>query len=188
MPSCLSTYLPMACKVLWAGGRDGSLCMFPAETIGGDLHNHRAHILSRDEGLPALGTWPVVGNRGLRRLHPIHQNLRFQLPGTFALRHFRQRTNLGAIKYSNHGGRIRMWPNSGCSVWPSSRLTLLLPQNAEEAAELKKKRTFRKFSFRGIDLDQYVSFPLEPVRRKIARTSTTAGEDEAERLGGMAHS
>ena len=29
-------------------------------------------------------------------------------------------------------------------------------QNAEEAAELKKKRTFRKFSYRGIDLDQYV--------------------------------
>lgn len=26
-------------------------------------------------------------------------------------------------------------------------------QNAEEAAELKKKRTFRKFSYRGIDLD-----------------------------------
>ncbi|KAL9031817.1 MAG: hypothetical protein Q9196_000190 [Gyalolechia fulgens] len=28
--------------------------------------------------------------------------------------------------------------------------------NAEEAAELKKKRTFRKFSYRGVDLDQYV--------------------------------
>jgi small subunit ribosomal protein S15e len=28
--------------------------------------------------------------------------------------------------------------------------------NAEEAAELKKKRTFRKFSYRGIDLDKYV--------------------------------
>ncbi len=32
-------------------------------------------------------------------------------------------------------------------------------QNAEEAAELKKKRTFRKFSYRGIDLDQYVFLP-----------------------------
>lgn len=31
-------------------------------------------------------------------------------------------------------------------------------QNPEEAAEIKKKRTFRKFSFRGIDLDQYVAF------------------------------
>ncbi len=30
-------------------------------------------------------------------------------------------------------------------------------QNAEEAAEIKKKRTFRKFSYRGIDLDQYAS-------------------------------
>jgi hypothetical protein len=30
-------------------------------------------------------------------------------------------------------------------------------QNAEEAAELKKKRQFRKFSYRGIDLDAYVS-------------------------------
>lgn len=29
-------------------------------------------------------------------------------------------------------------------------------QNPEEAAEIKKKRTFRKFSYRGIDLDQYV--------------------------------
>jgi hypothetical protein len=29
-------------------------------------------------------------------------------------------------------------------------------QNAEEAAEIKKKRTFRKFSYRGIDLDAYV--------------------------------
>lgn len=29
-------------------------------------------------------------------------------------------------------------------------------QNAEEAAELKKKRAFRKFSYRGIDLEQYV--------------------------------
>lgn len=32
-------------------------------------------------------------------------------------------------------------------------------QNAEEAAELKKKRTFRKFSYRGVDLDQYVANP-----------------------------
>jgi small subunit ribosomal protein S15e len=29
-------------------------------------------------------------------------------------------------------------------------------QNAEEAAEIKKKRTFRKFTYRGIDLDTYV--------------------------------
>ena len=36
-------------------------------------------------------------------------------------------------------------------------LTSTFTQNAEEAAELKKKRTFRKFSYRGIDLDQYVS-------------------------------
>ncbi|RDA94108.1 hypothetical protein CP533_6592 [Ophiocordyceps camponoti-saundersi (nom. inval.)] len=28
--------------------------------------------------------------------------------------------------------------------------------NAEEAAELKKRRAFRKFSYRGIDLDKYV--------------------------------
>ncbi|EXJ74231.1 40S ribosomal protein S15 [Cladophialophora bantiana CBS 173.52] len=31
--------------------------------------------------------------------------------------------------------------------------------NAEEAAELKKKRTFRKFSYRGIDLDQLLDIP-----------------------------
>eukprot|EP00249_Psilotum_nudum_P036762 c8658_g1_i1 orf=2-274(-) len=31
--------------------------------------------------------------------------------------------------------------------------------NAEEAAELKKRRAFRKFSFRGIDLDQLLDLP-----------------------------
>jgi hypothetical protein len=36
-------------------------------------------------------------------------------------------------------------------------LTPSAPQNAEEAAEIKKKRAFRKFSYRGIDLDQYAS-------------------------------
>lgn len=30
-------------------------------------------------------------------------------------------------------------------------------QDPEAAAEMKKKRTFRKFSYRGIDLDQYVA-------------------------------
>jgi hypothetical protein len=30
-------------------------------------------------------------------------------------------------------------------------------QDPEAAAELKKKRAFRKFSYRGIDLDQYVA-------------------------------
>ncbi|RMZ79465.1 hypothetical protein DV738_g3408, partial [Chaetothyriales sp. CBS 135597] len=34
-----------------------------------------------------------------------------------------------------------------------------LASNAEEAAELKKKRTFRKFSYRGIDLDQLLDLP-----------------------------
>jgi len=29
--------------------------------------------------------------------------------------------------------------------------------DAVEAAEIKKKRAFRKFSYRGIDLDQYAS-------------------------------
>lgn len=41
-------------------------------------------------------------------------------------------------------------------------------QNAEEAAELKKKRAFRKFSYRGIDLDQYVPFhPHDRCNRHI---------------------
>ena len=34
---------------------------------------------------------------------------------------------------------------------------MALLQNAEEAAELKKKRAFRKFSYRGIDLEAYVA-------------------------------
>lgn len=33
----------------------------------------------------------------------------------------------------------------------------MMVQNAEEAAELKKRRAFRKFSYRGIDLDKYVA-------------------------------
>lgn len=33
-------------------------------------------------------------------------------------------------------------------------------QDAEAAAEMKKKRTFRKFQYRGIDLDQYVALHL----------------------------
>jgi hypothetical protein len=34
-----------------------------------------------------------------------------------------------------------------------------LLQDPVEAAEIKKKRTFRKFSYRGIDLDQYAAPP-----------------------------
>jgi hypothetical protein len=37
------------------------------------------------------------------------------------------------------------------------KLTIIWTQNAEEAAEIKKKRAFRKFSYRGIDLEQYDS-------------------------------
>jgi hypothetical protein len=45
----------------------------------------------------------------------------------------------------------------------SAGLTRMMqPQNAEEAAEIKRKRTFRKFSYRGIDLDAYVSL-LSPT-------------------------
>ena len=36
-------------------------------------------------------------------------------------------------------------------------------QNAEEAAEIKKRRTFRKFSYRGIDLDAYVTPIIHPI-------------------------
>lgn len=44
-------------------------------------------------------------------------------------------------------------------------------QNAEEAAEIKKKRTFRKFSYRGIDLDQYVA----PTPRLSDEQKTSSG-------------
>lgn len=30
--------------------------------------------------------------------------------------------------------------------------------NAEEAAEIKKRRAFKKFQFRGVDLEKYVVF------------------------------
>ncbi|KAK9773657.1 putative 40S ribosomal protein S15 [Seiridium cardinale] len=36
--------------------------------------------------------------------------------------------------------------------------------NAEEAAELKKKRQFRKFSYRGIDLDALLDLDSEQLR------------------------
>ena len=47
-------------------------------------------------------------------------------------------------------------------------------------AELKKKRTFRKFSYRGIDLDQYAaapslsSTPLSPTTNDCASDSSTS--------------
>ncbi|KAL8365925.1 hypothetical protein RB595_004619 [Gaeumannomyces hyphopodioides] len=36
--------------------------------------------------------------------------------------------------------------------------------NAEEAAEIKKRRTFRKFSYRGIDLDQLLDLTSDQLR------------------------
>ena len=48
-----------------------------------------------------------------------------------------------------------LFHRASCRRWIDPTLTdISLTQNAEEAAELKKKRTFRKFSYRGIDLDQ----------------------------------
>lgn len=38
-------------------------------------------------------------------------------------------------------------------------------QNAEEAAEIKKRRTFRKFTYRGIELDKYV-LPIFTCRNR----------------------
>lgn len=43
---------------------------------------------------------------------------------------------------------------TGRATSKRAKANLIYSQNAEEAAELKKKRTFRKFSFRGVDLDQ----------------------------------
>ncbi|KAG6013946.1 ribosomal protein S15 [Claviceps pusilla] len=37
-------------------------------------------------------------------------------------------------------------------------------QNAEEAAELKKRRTFRKFSYRGIDLENLLDLSSDQLR------------------------
>lgn len=55
-------------------------------------------------------------------------------------------------------------------------------QDPEAAAELKKKRTFRKFSYRGIDLDQYVAkhHPstnphLHPPKRPTTRDERWTG-------------
>ena len=48
---------------------------------------------------------------------------------------------------------------------------------SEQAAEPKKKRTFRKFTYRGVDLDQLLDLPPEQLmelvhahaRRRFAR-------------------
>ncbi|KAJ2972186.1 hypothetical protein NQ176_g7302 [Zarea fungicola] len=39
-----------------------------------------------------------------------------------------------------------------------------LGQNAEEAAELKKRRAFRKFSYRGVDLDNLLDLSSDQLR------------------------
>ena len=36
-------------------------------------------------------------------------------------------------------------------------------QDAEQAAAIKKKRTFRKFTFRGVDLDQLLDMSYEQL-------------------------
>ena len=60
-----------------------------------------------------------------------------------------------------------------------SNLNLLQKKMADEAAqlELKKRRTFRKFTFRGVDLDQLLDMNHEQlmelftcrIRRKFSR-------------------
>ncbi|TLD13460.1 uncharacterized protein PgNI_05010 [Pyricularia grisea] len=44
--------------------------------------------------------------------------------------------------------------------------------NAEEAAEIKKRRAFRKFSYRGVDLDQYVAKTTLPTTHAIISSAT----------------
>ena len=39
---------------------------------------------------------------------------------------------------------------------PHSKSLLVKNSYADDLTELKKKRAFRKFSYRGVDLDQYV--------------------------------
>ena len=50
--------------------------------------------------------------------------------------------------------------------------------DAAAAAELKKKRTFRKFSFRGVDLDQLLDLSAEQLMELVharARRRFTRG-------------
>lgn len=41
--------------------------------------------------------------------------------------------------------------------------------------ELKKKRAFRKFSYRGVDLDQYVCSPTEYSGNRLVRGKESVG-------------
>ncbi|KAI9036711.1 40S ribosomal uS19 domain-containing protein [Aspergillus affinis] len=60
--------------------------------------------------------------------------------------------------------------------------------NAEEAAEIKKRRQFRKFSYRGIDLDQYVIIPTSNLFSPCAlrdpdRNDTSDSNNHRRRVG-----
>ncbi|KIX01779.1 40S ribosomal protein S15 [Rhinocladiella mackenziei CBS 650.93] len=50
-------------------------------------------------------------------------------------------------------------PYRKANAQPSATIMADTEYNAEEAAELKKRRAFRKFSYRGIDLDQLLDIP-----------------------------
>merc|ERR1712000_447790 len=57
--------------------------------------------------------------------------------------------------------------NVNTSPSPSTTNTAAMADqeyNPEEAAELKRKRAFRKFSYRGIDLDQLLDLSSEQLR------------------------
>ena len=56
-------------------------------------------------------------------------------------------------------------------------------QNAEEAAELKKRRAFRKFSYRGIDLDKYVLMAVDEGIALLDDPRYEGGGDEASGAG-----
>ncbi|OQE81711.1 hypothetical protein PENNAL_c0039G08812 [Penicillium nalgiovense] len=59
--------------------------------------------------------------------------------------------------------------------------------NAEEAAEIKKRRQFRKFSYRGIDLDQYVSITNHRTLGHPFAASTLLLDLSSEQLRDVVH-
>ncbi|KAI4132056.1 MAG: hypothetical protein LQ338_000914 [Usnochroma carphineum] len=69
-----------------------------------------------------------------------------------------QRFKAAEIPTGQFGGRAE-WENERAKLKRAAD-----EMNAEEAAELKKKRTFRKFSYRGVDLDQLLDLSSSQLR------------------------
>ena len=73
-----------------------------------------------------------------------------------------------AISNKIRVGKYTKYGKAGYHTGVEPRLTIII-------TELKKKRAFRKFSYRGVDLDQYVCSPTEYSGNCLARGKESVG-------------